>query len=159
MKSGKKYNLIGSSSVMKILFWIGSIVLAFNWACSFPEHELSRPEPMLNPDLVHFDIYVLVFPDTTLNRDEQCQLTYATLKQDRDGYQVNLYKFYEGPQGKAVIAHGFTDAAGNYKALNLPPDTYQIVITDPDNHVQEVNVVPTKGALTKFVFEFFDSSP
>ena len=129
------------------------IIAFYLTGCTLPDDVQVIKEFIPDPELVHFDIYIQLLPDSTLNLDEQShQMETVIYYLSRGGYGIKLYKFIQESQTETVFRHGVTDEDGNFKALNLPSGTYRIVMEELQGHIQEKVIIPIKGELTTLTF-------
>ncbi len=123
-------------------------------ACSLPEDPFVTNHFSLDENLVHFDVYIELLPDTTLNTDEQSHQKYELRLLSRGGYDITIYKIDDSMYGESVVRRGVSNHVGNYKVLDIPPDTYHIKVTSPIGVIQQSVVTPITGKLTMLTFSF-----
>ena len=138
---------------MKTYLLLLSLALSLS-ACDLSDHYAVPADPSLATDQAHFDIYIELLPDSSLNIDEQSHQKYRLRLMSRGGYQITMYKLSNPPYGEFVIRYGLSNTVGNYKALDMPLGTYHIVVEDAAGTLQETLITPAPGKLTMLTFGF-----
>jgi hypothetical protein len=139
---------------MKTQVLLSFCLSALLCTCGWPEDQVIPYHLPLNESLVHFDIYIELLPDTTLNADEQSHQAYALRLMTRRGYAITIYQKDSSIHGESVIRRGVSNHVGNYRAIDLPYATYRIEVSDSKGVMQEIVVTPAKKKLTMLTFSF-----